>query len=376
LQQTLAASDGVAGDFFGSSDAISGNASGTTVVIGAPHYTDIPPEGINYYIDNYTVGRGAAYVFVRPTSGTSWSQQQKLTAPDGQDGDAFGSAVAIDRDKVFIGAPYDDVDYIDQGSVNVFSRSQGVWRWNRRPIAGDGEAQDHFGYSVAIDGSTGRLLIGAPGDDVGSNADQGSAHVFTQFNPCCVPLSWTRQQKLTAQDGAAGDQFGYSVAIYRDTLVVGAPFDDFPGVPNQGSAYVFLRDPTAWSQQHKLTASDGAAKDQFGYSVAISSNSSYPVLGSGLPGQTQVDEFTFVVVGAPFQDIGANPDQGSAYVFKRKSNSTSWGSYDQKLTATSGGVDMRFGSAIAVPPISAQYVVVGAPYRNNASGSAYVFVSN
>jgi hypothetical protein len=298
-----------------------------------------------------------------------------LTAPDGQDGDGFGSSVAIDRDKVFIGAPYDDVDFIDQGSAHVFSRSNGVWHWNQRPIAGDGETNDRFGYSVAI--SAGRLLIGAPGDNVGADADQGSAYVFTQFNPCCVPLSWTRQQKLTANEGAAGDQFGYSVAINGDTLVVGAPFADFPGVADQGSAYVFVRDSTAWGQQRRLYAGTGRAQDRFGYSVAITTNSSFTVLDSGLPGQSSTNPTgTFVVVGAPFHDVGANQDQGAAFVFARKLNSTSWGEVpSEKLTATSGAAGDRFGSAVAVPPISAQYVyvVVGAPHRNDPRGSAYVF---
>ena len=123
--------------------------------------------------------------------------------------------------------------------------------------ASDGAANDHFGVSVAIAGDT--IVVGAYGDD-DSGSDSGSAYVFTRTG-----TTWTEQTKLTASDGAAGDQFGTSVAITGDTIVVGADLDDTAS----GSAYVFTRTGTAWMEQAKLTASDGAAVDSFGISVAI-----------------------------------------------------------------------------------------------------------
>ena len=119
---------------------------------------------------------------------------------------------------------------------------------------------DNFGDSVAIAGDT--IVVGAPGDD-DNGSDSGSAYVFTRTG-----TTWTEQAKLTASDGAADDYFGSSVAIAGDTIVVGASGDDDEWQCS-GSAYVFTRTGTTWTEQAKLTASDGAANDHFGGSVAI-----------------------------------------------------------------------------------------------------------
>src|SRR5262249_54878111 len=158
-------------------------------------------------------------------------------------------------------------------------------------IADDGAEDDQFGLSVAISGDT--VVVGAPDDDIGANFGQGSAYVFTRSGAV-----WTLQQKLTSNDGEAFDLFGFAVALSGDTLVVGAELDNIGGnVGNlgQGSAYVFARSGTVWTERQKLIADDGEAVDSLGYAVAISGNT--------------------VVVGAPLDDIDANRDQGSAYVF-------------------------------------------------------------
>ena len=131
------------------------------------------------------------------------------------------------------------------------------------------------------------IVLGARGDD-DAGMDSGSAYVFVRSG-----TTWTQQTKLTASDAAAGDSFGESVALSGDTIVVAAYEDDGAGM-DSGSAYVFVRNGTAWSQQSKLTANDGAADDHFGESIALRGD-------------------TFVS-GAPFDDDdGAN--SGSAYVF-------------------------------------------------------------
>ena len=162
-------------------------------------------------------------------------------------------------------------------------------------LASDGATFDSFGNSVAISGDY--ALVGAYGDDIGANANQGSAYVFVRSGS-----SWTQQDKLTATDGAANDYFGNSVAISGDYALVGAYADDIGANTAQGSAYVFFRSGSSWTQQQKLTAADGAANDNFGNSVAISGD--------------------YALVGAPYDDIGANIQQGSAYVFKR--TGTGW----------------------------------------------------
>jgi hypothetical protein len=136
-------------------------------------------------------------------------------------------------------------------------------------IASDGEAYDWFGYSVAISGDY--VVVSAPyDDDAGSGS--GSAYIFKRDG-----TAWTEQAKITASDGAKYDAFGYSVAISGDYAVVGAHWDDDAGSAS-GSAYIFKRDGTAWTEQAKITASDGAASDYFGVSVAISGG--YAVVGA------------------------------------------------------------------------------------------------
>src|SRR5205085_941741 len=166
--------------------------------------------------------------------------------------------------------------------------------------ASDGAADDLFGDSVALSGDA--ALVGAVFDAIGANSNQGSAYVFVRSG-----TTWTQQQKLTASDGATNDQFGRSVALSGNTALVGAD----GGNANQGSAYVFVRSGTIWMQQQKLIASDGAVGDFFGVSVALS-------------GET-------VFVAASSDDIGANASQGSAYVFVR--TGTAW-TQQQKLTAS------------------------------------------
>ncbi|MCH7582772.1 MAG: FG-GAP repeat protein, partial [Acidobacteria bacterium] len=127
--------------------------------------------------------------------------------------------------------------------------------------AADGAAFDLFGFSVAISGDT--ALVGAHFDD-DAGPDSGSAYVFTRSG-----TTWTQQAKLTAADAAAFDRFGRSVAISGDTVLVGAVFDD-EGGRRSGSAYVFTRSGTTWTQQTKLTDADAAADDRFGFPGAIS----------------------------------------------------------------------------------------------------------
>src|SRR4030095_17147959 len=174
-------------------------SSGDTVVAGAPGTT----------ITAEVAPRNAAYIF-RPLG--------KLTASDGAAWDYFGNSVAISGDTVVVGAPGADIGSdINRGSAYVFARSGASWIELQKLAAGEG-ANDGFGYSVAISGNT--IVVGALSDSIGSNTSQGSAYVFVRSG-----ASWIEQRKLTADDGAAGDNFGASVAISGDTVVVGAPLD-------------------------------------------------------------------------------------------------------------------------------------------------------
>ena len=148
--------------------------------------------------------------------------------------------------------------------------------------ASDSVSGDYFGISVSVSGDT--AIVGAYFDD-DNGYQSGSAYIFVQSG-----LSWSHQAKLTASDGASGAKFGLSVSVSGNTAVVGANHDDDNG-ENSGSAYVFERQGTAWSQISKLLAQGGASQDNFGHSVSVSGNS--------------------IVVGAHGDDVY----QGSAYVF-------------------------------------------------------------
>jgi hypothetical protein len=319
----LIASDGAASDKFGYSVAISGD----TAVVGA------------YWDDDNGNDSGSAYVFVR--DGTSWSQQAKLTASDGASVDTFGYSVAISGDTAIVGSHQDDDDGDRSGSAYVFVRDGTSWSQQAKLIAGDAAALDNLGWSVAISGDT--AVVGAHGGDDDGEAS-GSAYIFVREG-----TSWSQQAKLIAGDAAALDIFGWSVAISGDTAVVGALRDDDNGT-DSGSAYVFVRDGTSWSQQAKLTASDGAARDAFGVSVAISGNTA--------------------IIGASRDDDNGDMS-GSAYIFVREG--TSW-SQQAKLTASDGAAGDIFGYSVA---ISGNTLIIGAYWDDDdgdMSGSVYVFV--
>ena len=179
----------------------------------------------------------------------------------------------------------DDDGGNQSGSAYVFVRSGGTWSQQAKLTASDAAEFDLFGNSVAVSGDT--AVVGNRGDADGG-LDSGSAYVFVRSG-----TTWSQQAKLTASDAAEFDLFGNSVAVSGDTAVIGADFDDDAGL-NSGSAYVFVRSGTTWSQQAKLTASDAAADDFFGDSVAVSGDTA--------------------VVGAPWDD-DAGLNSGSAYVF-------------------------------------------------------------
>jgi len=328
----LTASDGAAGDDFGSSVSISGN----TVVVG---------EG------NATIGansqQGAAYVFTESASGwANMTQTAKLTASTGQANDEFGVSVSIDGSTLVVGAdnPY---SINPQGAAYVFARAASGWAGATQAAtltASDGTANDFFGSSVSISGNT--VVVGAENATVGGNSQQGAAYVFTE--PASGWANMMQTGKLTASDGAVYDYFGSSVAISGNTIVVGADNARVGGNSQQGAAYVFTEPASGWlnmTQTAKLTASDGAAYDYFGNSVSISGNT--------------------IVVGADNATIGANSQQGAAYVFTEPASG--WANMTQtgKLTASDGAAGDFFGASVS---ISGNTIVVGATQLGESSG--------
>ena len=369
-QAKLRASDPAVQDYFGYSVAVAGD----TVIVGsALHSTSVQRSG-------------AAYVFTRDASGT-WTEQAKLVAADAGVGDAFGYSAAVSGDTVVIGSYQDDDTADFSGSAYVFKRAAGVW--SRRTIfrASHAEEQDRFGTSVSVSGET--VVVGARGeDDVGS--DSGAAYVFS------VPFLGT-ESTLTASPSSGADNFGAEVAISGDTALVGAWTDDVGQGPN-GSVFVFRRGTSGtWTHTAKLTASDPAQRDHFGEHIAVSGDSAivgayrHPnnglfegaayVFHRGASGAwtreakltasdaAEGDQFGWsVAISGDTAIVGAFRDEnsvGAAYVFRRDAAGT-W-TQTAKLTASDGGAFDVFGYSVA---ISGDTIVVGAYFNANA---AYVF---
>jgi hypothetical protein len=254
------------------------------------------------------------------------SNENKITASDGVASDRFGNSVAVGNSRIVVGAYFDDDNDGNSGSAYIFDLDGTQLA---KITASDGASGDNFGKSVAI--GNGRIVVGANGDDDNAS-NSGSAYIFD--------LAGTQLAKITASDGADSNQFGYSVAVGNGRIVVGALYDDDNG-SNSGSAYIFNLDGT---QLAKITASDGAANDNFGYSVAV---------GNGR-----------IVVGAYNDTVDGST--GSAYIFDLA------GTQLAKITASDGAANDNFGTSVA---IGSARIVVGASgdYDNRSTGSAYIF---
>lgn len=312
----LLASDGVAGDFFGTSVAISGDVA----VVGAPQ------------LSNET---GAAYVY--RFDGAAWVQEAKLLPSDGQDGAQFGYSVAISGDTVVVGAPsYANGVYLFAGAAYVYRYDGSGWVEEGKLLASDASYNDNLGWSVSIDGDV--VLAGAQ-----HKAGKGAAYVFRRDGG-----SWAQEAKLLASDGGSNFYFGYSVSISGDGAVVGAEYAAAHG-KRPGAAYVYRLDGSAWAQQTKLTASDGGESDYFGGSV-------------GMDGDT-------IVVGSPNNHANGFRD-GSAYVFRY--DGAAW-QEEAKLVAADGGDGDLLGLSVG---ISGDNIVAGAVYHQVngvMTGAAYGF---
>ncbi|MBI4199031.1 MAG: FG-GAP repeat protein [Chloroflexi bacterium] len=327
LETKLVASDAAYSDHFGAGIANGVAVSGDTMVAGA-------------YLDDHGGGvdAGSAYVFVRSMG--LWTQEAKLVASDAAPNDLFGQSVSIDGDVIAVGSFMDDDRGSHSGSVYVYRRSGGVWTQEAKLTASDGADGDELGISVAIFGNT--LVAGAAWSDA-RGADSGAVYVY-RWNGS----GWVQEAKLVPSDGIAGDLFGRSVALNGDTVVAGALLADAPAV-DSGAAYVFRWNGTAWVQEAKLLASDGSKEDYFGFSASVYGDTA--------------------VVGAYRWGPG-NSERGAAYVFRR--SGTVW-AQESKLTPADGTPQALFGRSVS---IYGERVVIGSPAAVNGgvrTGAAYLF---
>lgn len=319
--QKLLAMDGRTGDAFGAALAL----DGSTAFVGAPdanvngnigegavyvftlgsqgwvQATKIPrPSPLAGAKFGYTValaggtaliGGNAAQsqnnlVYVFTGSGAAWVPSATLV--DGISGEGFGESVAVAPATALVGAPAATVNGLSaQGVAYVYTLSGGVWTQSERLAAIGGAANDAFGTAVALAGP-GTAVIGAPHATVGGNSDSGAAYVFSYANG-----NWSQQQ-LVPGDASAGAEFGASLAVTPSELLVGAPLATVGKNTGQGAVYAFSVSNGRWIQVQKITASDGAASDEFGSAL-------------GLEGTTDV-------VGAPLAAVGGRAGQGAGYL--------------------------------------------------------------
>lgn len=381
-------------DSFGLSVAVSGD----TMVVGVPFddsdATVIDGDASN----NARTDSGAAFVFVRVAG--VWTQQAYLKADNAGQGDEFGGAVAIDGDRIVVGAELEDSiatgidgdgnndDLEDHGAAYIFDRTDGDWQqvaYLKGPDAGvvGGRFGDNWGISVAV---SGRLVaMGSIREDSSSQVDfenneasnSGAVVVFERGSE-----DWRRVAYIKAPNIDDQDDFGRSLAIDGNSLVIGAPGEDgqFPGIqdgslltgngaPNSGAAYVFVRGGDGWAFQAYLKASTlpdpAIGRYSFGASVALDGNR----IVVGAPGE-----------GSPATGVGVGPDDevfteatrlvgaGAAYVFDRTGDTWDQVAY---LKASNTEASDSFGVAVAV---SGETVVVGALGEDGASASPGVGV--
>lgn len=325
-EQKVKSPDLAAGDIYGAALAIDGD-----VALVASEWDD----------DN---GADSGAVFVYRCNGTSWRQEQKLKPADGQAGDNFGRSVSLHGNVAVVGAHWDDDNGINSGSVYVFRYDGKKWVQEQKLLAADGQADDRFGVSVAIDLD----VIGVTAwleDPVGNN-NAGAAYIFRHDGN-----QWVQEQKLGASDAAQGDHFGRYICVSAGVAIVGAWHEDAGG-SNAGAAYIFRHDGIQWFEEQKLVAWDAATDDSFGWACSLLGN--------------------VAVVGA-YGDDDLGTESGSAYVYRF--DGLAW-QPDQKLLASNGTDGDRFGYATAMDgnqilvtaPVALQ--VLGGP------GAIYVFRYN
>ncbi len=213
-------------------------------------------------------------------------QLPPIVRADPAAGDHFGQSVGMDAGRAVVGAPGDDDLGDASGSVYLFDWHAPSWSQVGKLTASGGVSGDQFGYAATIQINT--IAVGSPGRAI-SGTQSGAVELFDYT----VGSGWLQTQELSPASGSSGQQFGFSIDLDMDTLVVGSPAYSF----DSGAAYVFRRTAGVWAPDGMLIASDSAWGNRFGYDVAVSGDR--------------------ILVGAPYQDPGGYWNRGVVYVFER-----------------------------------------------------------
>lgn len=411
-QAYVKAPNAEASDAFGSVVAISEDTVVVSATAEASNQVTIT-NGTTASANNSAADAGAVYVFKR--TGVNWAQQAYIKPPNMEAGDSFGISIAISGDTIAVGASAEDSNQTTitngttasannsanrSGAVYVFKRTGTTWAQQAYIKAPNAEADDLFGVSVAISGDT--LVVGAVGEDSNqttitngttasvdnSLSGSGAAYVFKRNG-----TTWAQEAYLKAPNVNTGDNFGYSVSIFGDTIVVGAQSEasNQTSITNgttasadnslvgSGAAYVFKRTGNAWAQEAYLKASNANVNDLFGKDVTISGDT------IAVNAEYEDANQTWITNGTTASSNNSISTAGAVYVFKRTGSTWAQEAY---LKPPNVGSNNYFGTSVA---ISGDLIVVGAlgeasnqttitngttASSNNSSpftGAAYVF---
>jgi|GEM_PF-626118 len=262
FERKLVSTNVVLNDQLGTSVAISGD----DIVVGVP------------LSDTTGIGgdTGSAYIYERNIGGAGqWGVLKRLVSTNAFAGDHFGAAVAMSGDDVVVGVPLSDTTGLggDTGSAYIFERNVGgsnQWNVLKRLVSTNAVINDHFGAAVAV--SADDVVVGVPLSDTGATLDTGSAYIFNRN--LGGSNQWGIIRRLVSTNAVANDQFGAAVAINADYVVVGVPLANDGGV-DSGATYLYGRNQTGtnlWGQQDKFLPAAVGTQDQFGVSVSIWSN--------------------------------------------------------------------------------------------------------
>ncbi len=304
-------------NFFGTSVGL----SGSNLIVGTDYSSDNSSDYVNFY----------------SKTTNDWESEGKVSNSDNAGGTniLFGKSVSIDGNTAIVGAPYYSAPSTEIGVAFIYTLVDGKWTMKQKLAPTDLSSNAHFGYSVYISGDT--AVIGAYLDDAtGSNS--GSAYVYINNNG-----TWELKQKLKLNDGDTDYMFGYSVCIYNNDIVVGAP--RYNG--NVGCAYIFSLEDNVWVNKAQLIANDAAPGNNFGQAVSIYNNT--------------------IFIGSPY----TNSKMGGVYTYNKAANG-SW-SYVSKIVTNDGVADDLFGYSIC---ICGDKAIIGNPNSDGRNGSAYVFKYN
>jgi len=300
--------------------------------------------------------QGAVYIF--SYNGTVWVQEAKLVDDEGYTGSGFGTSVDFNStgDKIVVGIDDSSISYKQrQGAVYVYSTDGTAWALEAKLTASDVSPNDHFGRRVSINAVGDKLVVGSDSACINDDRSRGAAYIFS-YNG----TAWVQDAKLTASDGATYDYFGGSVAINSvgDKVVIGADSADINGEDAQGAIYIYCYDGDIWTEDTKLIDAEGASNYQFGFSVAFN------------------DAGDKLAVGSMLADVNSNKNQGVVNVYSYDDGV--W-ELDGRLVASDGTSNAYFSRRLDINGIGDKIVVGADGTKVNGKrnqGAVYVYSRN